>query len=99
MSTTKPPTGAFTSMDHVRRANTARGHHFFSEGAMAFFNSRVESKLLDGRYFVTSEAFDETSERRYSVREVEDDGAVETLGAFQEHPTIEAALAAIEAAR
>jgi hypothetical protein len=33
------------------------------------------------------------------VREVEDDGTVETLGAFQEHATIEAALAAIEAAR
>ena len=99
MSSSKAPLGAYITMDHVRRANRARGHHFFSVGAMAFFSSRIESGLIDGRYFVTSEAFDETSERRFTLREVEDDGAVETLGAFQEHATIEAALAAIEAAR
>jgi hypothetical protein len=58
----------FTTMDHLRRAVTASGSHFFDRDAIAFFNSRIGSTLYGHRFFVTSEAMDHDSPRIYSVR-------------------------------
>ncbi len=44
--------------------------HFFDRKTMKFFNSRIESGLLKGRYFITSESNMRNTERFYNVREI-----------------------------
>lgn len=56
---------------------------------MRFFNSRIESGILKGRFFITSERFDENSPRLFTLREVKSNGEVKTLGEFQEFSTIQ----------
>ena len=83
------------TLQDVKRANKAIGHHWFDRGAMSFFGSRIESRLIGERYFVTSEQYGDASPRLYSVREALDDGRIRTLGAFQGFRTLDAALDSI----
>lgn len=84
--------GQFKTMADVRAANKALGHHFFDRDAMAFFRSRIESELYGGRYFVTSEQYEDSKgnreARRYTVRMVQDSGDVDTAGEFQAYPSL-----------
>lgn len=92
--------GEFISMDEVREANRELGHHFFDKETIRFFGSRVGSKLYGGRFFVTSELDFYRTDRRYSVRFVEDDGSVSTTVDFREYGSWrEAHAAARKAAR
>lgn len=74
--------------------------YWFSEETMAFFESRVETGLLAGDLFVTSERgpYDD-SPRLFSVRKFvinTERGTVDvaTIGDFQEHESLEDALIA-----
>ena len=73
-------------MAEVRRLHTAAGGHFFDRATMRFFNSRIESSLYQGGYFITSEQFvDSTGEahaREYRVRHfyAEDPRDIVTVG-------------------
>jgi hypothetical protein len=73
----------FYSIRAIKAANEAAGQFFFSPSSMAFFQSRVSHKL-HGPYFVTSERprWDHNASRRYTIRKVEDNGAVDTIGEF-----------------
>lgn len=63
--------------------NKNTGHHFFDAATMRGFHSRVQTiPPYRGRVFVTSEKFSWNSPRRYSVREVQPDGRIETIGGF-----------------
>jgi len=86
----------FTTMSDVRAANKAIGHHWFTSGAMRFFRSRVGTTLYGGRYFVSSEQFDNRSPRLYTIREARPDGSITTVGTFQEYESDDAARAAIK---
>lgn len=60
--------------------------HFFSPGAMRFFNSRVCSDVFptkNGAYFITSEKFDYKSPRLYTVRFFDLNDDIKTVGEFQ----------------
>jgi hypothetical protein len=85
----------FYDMNEIKRANARAGQHFFEEGTMRFFNSRVGDTVHcgpGGIFFVTSEQFDDSSPRRYTVREfVPATGRINTVGKFQEHATNAAA--------
>lgn len=92
----------FKNMADVRKANLARGHFFFSDGAMSFFNSRVMGELCMGRYFITGESPDkdwDSPERRYTVRFVKDDGSITEITGrgIREFETVEDAKAAMRA--
>lgn len=84
------------------RDHEAAGGFWFSPSTMAFFQSRVETGLLDDGRFVSSEQRpagpydDEDPPRLFTVRRFADDDAflVSTVGDFQEHDTLEAAIAA-----
>lgn len=83
----------------------ALGGYWFAPQTMAYFSSRIETGLLPGDHFVSSEQApdspyrDEPMPRLYSVRRFEADRKiVDTLGDFQEFETLEAALAAAEEA-
>jgi len=71
----------FFSISAIKAANDAAGYFFFSPSTMAFFQSRVSHKL-HGHYFVTSERprWDHKAQRRYTIRKVEDNGSVDTIG-------------------
>lgn len=67
----------FTSITEIRQANQAAGGHWFSPATLRWFNSRIHADVYAGRYFVTSEQNPE-GERRYTVREVSEDGDIKT---------------------
>jgi hypothetical protein len=88
--------GPFSTINEIKAANKAKGHHWFSEGTMEFFGSQIESGVIGGRYFVTSEktGFEDDGTRVFSVRVALDDGSIDTVGEFQEHVTLDSARAA-----
>ena len=85
----------FNDMGEVRRAHREIGGHFFDPASTRFFNSRVGSILYDGRFFITSEKFDDDSLRLYTIRIAESDGHIGTVGDFQGFRTAAQAVAAI----
>lgn len=103
MSTTERIAGYnyFSSIPALKAAAKNAGSHFFDKGAMRFFNSKIETGMLQGRYFVTSEQFDDESPRLYSARIVtRDDDAtpglmIDTLGDFQAFKSVAEAKVAI----
>lgn len=74
----------FKTISEVRTANQALGRYFFSKQTMRFFNSKVYPRIIKGCMFVTSEQFDEKSERLFTVRVVSEEGEVNTLSKFQQ---------------
>ena len=80
--------GTFHSLDMMKRANESGGFHFFSRGAMRFFRSRVAPGVTHGRVFVTSEQFDYSAPRLYTVRAMRDDGSTVELCEFQQFATL-----------
>ena len=68
-------------MREIRTRNAEIGHHFFSPGAMRFFQSKIHELYVgpSGKVFYTSEQY-ETSPRTYRVRYVRKDGSIGTIG-------------------
>lgn len=103
-----PPTFTYRTMGDVEAANRAIGGHWFDRDTMRFFKTRVESGLVAcgfegegqnckptrGR-FITSDRFDENSPRLFSIREVQPDGSIDTIGKFQGYATRDKARAAL----
>lgn len=81
----------FSNMTDIKTANRELGHHFFDADTMRFFRSRVESDVIGGRYFITSEQYEsstgERAPRRYTVRVAKNNGDVDTVGEFQAFST------------
>lgn len=80
----------------VKNANRAAGMHWFDRDTTRFFRTRIESKLLAGDYFITSEAYSDTAPRLYSIRQAQPDGGIETIGRFQGYTTKAAAQEAVK---
>ena len=84
----------FGTIRDVVEANEKVGQYWFSRATMHYFHSRIETGLIRGRYFVTSDQSEDgtsldvkgnlipETERRYTVRVAKDDGKVETFGDF-----------------
>ena len=81
----------FKTIADVRAANRVKGQHFFDAGTMRFFNSKVESSLYAGRYFITSERFRYDDPKTYTIREAKEDGDIDTIGEFCAYKDIETA--------
>lgn len=82
----------FKNMEEVREANERVGNSFFSEGSMRYFNSRIESELFFGKYFVTSESPSEGSQKSFTVRRVHKCGRIDNVGRFQKFECVEDAV-------
>ena len=65
----------------------AAGGHFFDRGAMRFFNSRIESTLLKGGYFITSETYNEDGPRFYQIRMVDESDPRDVKTLNEHHAT------------
>lgn len=87
----------FETMEEVIEAHEAADKHFFDESAMRFFNSKIESELIEGKYFVTSAYRLENDPKRYTVRKVNADATdISTVGKFQEFESLKEALEFID---
>ncbi len=84
-----PRTFAYHTMADVKAANQAIGNHWFDRSSMRFFNTRIESGLIGGRWFITSERFDDNAPRKFTVRRADPDGSVDTEGDFQQYRTLD----------
>ena len=82
------------NLSEVTAHHATREVDWFAAGP--FFRTRLESDLLNGRYFVTSEQFDDGYPRLYTVREVADNGDVNSASDFQAFETADEALTFIE---
>lgn len=84
----------YQTLSDVKRAH--RGHWFDSQ-AMRFFQTRFPDgeTIYGGRFFITSEQFiganGHKEPRAYSIRSVDEHGAIDTVGAFNSHKTLAAA--------
>jgi hypothetical protein len=82
----------YQNIRQIEYANTSAGHHFFDKSTMRFFRSKIASQsVINGRYFITSEQFDASSPRLYTIRVANDDGTIDTVGEFQAYETVQAA--------
>lgn len=91
----------YASIAEIKAANASIGAHFFEPATMRFFNSKIASRTVyGGRYFITSEQFvgsDHVAQpRMYTLRACYN-GAIDTIGDFQQYRTIEEAKAAAKA--
>lgn len=80
----------FQNLDDVIEKNHAAGKHFFTPGAISYFAQRIESELIAGRYFITSECastWTMNAPRMYTIREALPDGSISTLGTFMKYKT------------
>lgn len=84
----------YASLPAFMAANRSAGYHFFDPGTIRFFKSRVIGPLVAGRYFITSEQYDREP-RRYTVREATSACTVDSVGHFQQYPTLALARRAI----
>lgn len=72
------------------------GKYFFSKDTVKFWGSRIESVLIDGEYFVTSEDNFDRTKRLYTVRKFSNNYQdIVTVGEFQAYETLEEATAAL----
>jgi hypothetical protein len=91
------PTFVYQTIEDVKAANRSIGHHYFDRGTMRFFNSKIESGLIGGKYFITSERMELNMPKRYSVRMAAPDGTIDSIGEFQQYDSKEDAREAIRA--
>ncbi len=70
----------------VVRANDEAGRHWFETDTMEFFKTRLESDLIDGRYFISSER-GPYGPRAYTIRLADEDAHIQTVGEFMGYKT------------
>lgn len=86
------PAIQYRSISEIKAANKAIGHHWFDRNTMRAFQSRIESTVYHGRYFISSEQFvpacGPAETRRYTIRKADDDGSISTVGNFQQYASV-----------
>lgn len=90
-----PRTFTYQTIEDVKAANRQIGGHWFDRSTMRFFNTKIESGLIGGKYFITSERRDDDCPRLFTVREARPDGGIGTVGEFQGYQSREDARDAV----
>jgi hypothetical protein len=81
----------FRTIEQVIRTNYAIGARFFSDNNMSFFGSKVESGLIGGKFFITSETTLDRLGTAYTIRMVDNDGNIETVGEICQYSSVKTA--------
>lgn len=66
----------YRNITEIKQANKAIGHYWFSPATVKHFASRVESPVMEGRYWVESTRNADNSDREYKVCRVDDHGVI-----------------------
>ena len=77
----------YNTMREIKAANKASGGHWFEPGTLRFFKSIVYNPIYFGRFFITSERFNDGTPRLFTVRFVNADGSIDSASKFQEFST------------
>lgn len=86
---------SYKTIAEAKAANRANGWHFFDRSTMRFFRSKICSEILNGKYFVTSEQFEPSWPRLFTLRRINwETGDIITVGEFQGYRTVKEARAA-----
>jgi len=75
----------YKTIAEVKIANKNKGYFFFSPDTMRFFNSEIESEIIKGKYFITSERMKLSMPKLYTIREAKENGSIDTVGNFQQY--------------
>lgn len=78
---------SYATLRDVVTANDDAGRHWFEDDTMQFFKSRLESDLIDGRYFITSE-HGPYGPRAFTIRMADEDAHIQTIGDFMGYETL-----------
>jgi len=89
---------SYDNLNAVVKANDEVGHHWFETDTMEFFKTKLETDLIDGRYFITSERGPHFP-RAFSIRMADEDAHIQTIGDFMAYETLEDAKTALEGVR
>jgi hypothetical protein len=81
----------YNTITEIKNASKENGGFFFDKGTMKFFNSRIGKKVYYGKYFITSERYDDSCPRKYTVRICNDDGSIDSVSTFQQFSSIKEA--------
>jgi len=68
----------YKTIAEIVKANKEAGQYFFSPDTMAFWGSKVETKVIEGCYFVTSEDYYDRSRKVFNVRKALQNGVIVT---------------------
>lgn len=78
----------YLTIEEIKEANADKGGYWFSEGALAFFNSIVYPTVYGGQWFISSEE-PPMGTRAYSIRVAMRNGDIGTVGEFMGYDTLE----------
>jgi hypothetical protein len=67
----------FRTVEEIKAANERLGHYWFTAATMETWGTQIESEVIRGHWFITSEDHPSGS-RRFSVRHATSDGDVHT---------------------
>lgn len=94
---------SFYNMESIKRFNHAAGQHFFEADTMRFFKSRIAPGVYHKgdhiNLFITSEKFDYKTPRFYTIRQLQPNGSIKTIGEFQQYKSLDSACRAIKSGR
>lgn len=82
------------TLEDLKALNEANGGCWFDPATMEYFGTQIESLILHGKYFITSEQ-PPNGPRKFSIRSFNDCGSIDTVGDFCSHKTLAAALKAL----
>jgi len=82
----------FKNIEEVIQKNNEAGYHWFSKDTMRFFKTRLvacrpNGPVLCDNYFISSEK-SWTEDRAYTLRKVNDDGTIDTVGEVMMYKTL-----------
>jgi hypothetical protein len=73
-------------MDDLKALNAENGGCWFEPASMRFFKTKLETGILAGGYFITSEK-SPGDVRAFTLRSFNEQGDVKTVGEFHAHRT------------
>lgn len=78
------------------KLNKKSGSYFFNPETMRFWDSKIETDLIEDKYFITSEKTANGKDRKFTIREFNGDySIINDIGEFLEHSTLSDAEAAL----
>lgn len=82
------------TISELRALAKENGSHWFDASSMRFFGTKIESDVVRGNYFVTSEQ-PPHGPRKFTLRSFDNEARIGTIGEFCSFPTKRDAIAAI----
>ena len=79
-------TAMINTIADIKQACRMNNNKFFNKDTMKYWHSRVLQGVYGHRYFITSEANYNNTQRLYTVHEYLD-GSINTIGEFQAYST------------